>query len=920
MQMFRHSSADVWKAKKPTLERRSTDGRRSSVVDWINGLSDNNNYKTDLWVEKHDEGCERVTRNGSVCAVEESEPDVPTQHKEVLLTKLKIEIKNIMAEHGAKNYLNLNSPYVTSLCVAVDACLMDGLRRRLLTLFNSPSSMSLLQIIAKSNGSAQQVLDQTKTIEEHHTSVIPVHLIWIREALYMKSLPIIINHFIDSKSVRRYYDSTALLMDPVKGRLVATLLLAPCMVTYRRMSSRTQKEATAEELVEGAFRARNGENSGSTSGVGGSRPPLSITRQVSSIAASVERNGSVSRDYVFSLHHSCKSTLLYGKNNVCVSMNGGDFAKGYMSLQKFYDGNLTLKWVPNQLMHASSQPSSGHSNNGEFTNFWKNTINIEMQDIIYIHLHQKDESSPTCLTFVNCEGVQSAPFQLPAGQHSIAFLSSLETGLAPLLRLDPPLWTNLTKEKILPRLRKRSTAVANPAMLDYVFRLVRTSGVEPAPEDIEDPLAPSPIPPMHDNCVSLPNSPYIVDNVDSIVNFQIGKACQSMRNQIMARAFYGWLTYVRHLRTIRTHLLHLVDTKTLICDDDCDPVDEKFWKQCRAEPTKENEEEFLKRVYWRGIEGVNSKEIRRMAWPYLLGLFEWNEYPEGRFEQFTKQYWEDIEEWRVLEAEVRRRDEEAFRAARARRAGSPVREESCEVFEDPNEPTCSQHYDRENLISLFRANLHRIDKDVERCDRNLMFFSNKDNLESLRRVMYTYVRRNLEEGYTQGMCDLLAPLLVTFEDEALTLECFSILMIRQRGKFPQRPGMSKCLLNLRSLIQVVDPQIYGLIADIDYAQALSFAFRWFLLDFKRELSYECTYKVWEVIWAAQRLRITNDFSIFFGLATITNYHDVLITNNFDYTDMIKFFNEMAERHDCSRLLSSARTHVKCLQNLVQHLK
>ena len=118
---------------------------------------------------------------------------------------------------------------------------------------------------------------------------------------------------------------------------------------------------------------------------------------------------------------------------------------GYMSLQKFYDGNLSLKWVPNQLMHASSQPSSGHSNNGEFTNIWKNTINIEMQDIIYIHLHQKDESSPTCLTFVNCEGVQSAPFQLPAGQHSIAFLSSLETGLAPLLRLDPPLWTGSTK-------------------------------------------------------------------------------------------------------------------------------------------------------------------------------------------------------------------------------------------------------------------------------------------------------------------------------------------------------------------------------------------------------------------------------------------------------------------------------------------
>lgn len=104
-----------------------------------------------------------------------------------------------MAEHGAKKYLNLNSPYVTSLCIAVDACIMDGLRRRLLTLFNSPSSMSLLQIIAKSNGPAQQVLDQTREIEELRTSAIPVHLIWIREALYLKSLSTIINHFIDSK-------------------------------------------------------------------------------------------------------------------------------------------------------------------------------------------------------------------------------------------------------------------------------------------------------------------------------------------------------------------------------------------------------------------------------------------------------------------------------------------------------------------------------------------------------------------------------------------------------------------------------------------------------------------------------------------------------------------------------------------------
>ncbi|CAB3402709.1 unnamed protein product [Caenorhabditis bovis] len=575
-------------------------------------------------------------------------------------------------------------------------------------------------------------------------------------------------------------------------------------------------------------------------------------------------------------------------------------------------------------MHASSQPSSAHSNNGEFSNLWKHAVHIEMQEIIYIHLHQRDENSPACLTFVNCEGVQSAPLQLPAGQHSIAFLSSLETGLAPLLRLDPPLWTGQSKEKILPRLRKRSTAVSMtaPAMLDYVFRLVRASGVEPAPEDDEpESTAPSPQPPIHNNCVSLPNSPYIIDNVDSIVNFQIDKACKSMRHQIMARAFFGWLNYVKHLRTIRNHLLDLINTDA-ICKEKSEPVNEEFWNKCRENPTKELETEFLQRVYWTGIDGTNTKELRRQAWPYLLGLFEWSESPEYRMETFTQKYREEIEEWKILEEEVRRRDEEAFIAARSKKATSPIREGSMmsEVFEDPDEPTCSIFDEHERLVKMFMANLHRIDKDVERCDRNLIFFSNRDNLESLRRVMCTYVRRNLDEGYIQGMCDLLAPLLVIFEDEALTLECFTILMTRLRDKFPQRAGMDECLSNFRSLIQVVDPTIYSMLTASSDFTHLYFSYRWFLLDFKRELSYECTYKVWEVIWAAKRLKITDHFALFFALGMVTNYREVIVTNNMDFTDMIKFFNEMAERHDCIRLLQTARNHVKCLQNLVQQLK
>ncbi|CAJ0943055.1 unnamed protein product, partial [Mesorhabditis belari] len=865
---------------------------------------DQSHPATTSWERSASVSGARRTRNGSVVSIEQDSTllDVDVQRKARLVDALKKEVKNIMEEAVSKRSIDLSSNYVNALCAAVEGCLLDGLKKRMLGLLGVRTTFALLQHTAKSFPPALGVLQKLAETPKDNPWV---QWCWIREALHMRVLSSIVHHISTSTNIHRLYEAHALMVDRSKGGMVAALLLGPCAVSFKRMSH----EEAAEELVRQASLVQRSN---------GVRPPLSITRQGSSIVSVSERS-SVSKDYIYSLHHNFKSSLLYGKNNVCVADSHQDEpTKGYLSLHKqTHTGLLILKWTPNQLMHANSQPCSANRENEPQPYLFKQAISIDISQIIYIHLHQKDERSPSVLIFVNAEGVQSAPLQFPMGQHSLVFLSSLESGLAPCHRLEPPLWTSHGKEKILPKIR-RKTSSQGPAQ-DYVFRIIRISGSDGQVVDTEKQSPPNS--PMPTHCVSLPNSPNVItgEHVDSLVNYQIGEACQSMKQQILARAFFGWLSYVRHLRTVRSHLMYLVERKELQ-DRGKGPINESFWDQCRQEKTRELEDEFLQRVYWSGIEGESPKELRRRCWPYLIGLFSWDEEMEPKTTNFTEKYRQDVEKWRLWEAEVRRLDEEAFNSARERRVS--VREASItsDVFEEENDsafrPQSSQ--DEERLFHLFLTNLHRIEKDVERCDRNLIFFQNKENLESLRRIMCTYITRNLEEGYVQGMCDILAPLLVVFEDEALTLECFSLLMMRMRENFPQRNGMDENLSNLRSLIQVVDPQVFSIFTLSSDFTHLYFSYRWFLLDFKRELSYEGTHRVWETIWASGRT-VSPHFQLFFALALVTNYREVIIDNNMDFTDLIKFFNEMAERHDTQRILEGARSHLTALQQLVLNL-
>ncbi|NXH10001.1 TBC16 protein, partial [Bucco capensis] len=201
-----------------------------------------------------------------------------------------------------------------------------------------------------------------------------------------------------------------------------------------------------------------------------------------------------------------------------------------------------------------------------------------------------------------------------------------------------------------------------------------------------------------------------------------------------------------------------------------------------------------------------------------------------------------------------------------------------------------------------------VDKDVVRTDRSNQFFRGEDNpnVETMRRILLNYAVFNPTIGYSQGMSDLVAPLLAEILDESDTFWCFVGLM--QNTIFissPRDEDMEKQLMYLRELLRIMQPRFYQHLASLgeDGLQML-FCHRWILLCFKREFPEAEALRMWEACWAHYQ---TDYFHLFICVAIVVIYGDDVIEQQLATDQMLLHFGNLAMHMNGELVLRKARS-------------
>ncbi|RYP02377.1 hypothetical protein DL764_005826 [Monosporascus ibericus] len=328
----------------------------------------------------------------------------------------------------------------------------------------------------------------------------------------------------------------------------------------------------------------------------------------------------------------------------------------------------------------------------------------------------------------------------------------------------------------------------------------------------------------------------------------------------------------------------LLETTSMSLEDRRKPVDMKEWNSFfdpRSGRLSVTVDEVEERIFHGGIDPESG--VRKEAWLFLLGVYDWYSTEEERKAQIASlrdeyvklkgSWWE-----RLVDLGGEGEEGEWWREQRGRIGGLPS----------------------ETIGRIFTYT--PAEKDVHRTDRTVPIFAGEDiphpdpespfaavgtnvHMEQMKDMLLTYNEYNRELGYVQGMSDLLAPIYAVMQDDAIAFWSFQHFMERMERNFLRdQSGMRNQLLTLDHLVHFMDPKLYAHLQSADSTNFFFF-FRMLLVWYKREFLWMDVLHLWEVLWTDY---LSSSFHLFIALAILEKHRDVIMTHLQHFDEVLKY--------------------------------
>ncbi|KAK7384934.1 hypothetical protein VNO78_30637 [Psophocarpus tetragonolobus] len=243
-----------------------------------------------------------------------------------------------------------------------------------------------------------------------------------------------------------------------------------------------------------------------------------------------------------------------------------------------------------------------------------------------------------------------------------------------------------------------------------------------------------------------------------------------------------------------------------------------------------------------------------------------------------------------------------------------------------------EYYPSQAAVSESRA--HRIAEAVALKDYGHLEAGRIFHAARLVAILEAYALYDSDIGYCQGMSDLLSPIISVISEDHEAFWCFVGFMKRARQNFRlDEVGIRRQLDLVAKIIKFKDGHLFRHLEKLQ-AEDCFFVYRMVVVMFRRELTFEQTLCLWEVMWAdqaairagigksawsriRQRAPPTDDLLLYAIAASVLQKRKLIIEKYSSMDEIIKECNSMSGHLDVWKLLDDAHNLVVTLHDKIE---